>query len=114
MIGSSPTPTDVNKLDRRHIGRLRERQLSDRREGGGGGGAKSFGGKKAWSSINHKILFGIKHQKRLHRALALWYLTLVTTLLIFNYSKLPAIETNRIWLIVVVLAQKTWIALKHS
>ncbi len=49
----------------------RERQLFDRRVGGGGVGAKSYDSKNAWSSINHKILFGIKHPKRLHRAFRL-------------------------------------------
>ncbi len=29
----------------------------ERRGGGGGGGAKSYDGEKAWSSINHSILF---------------------------------------------------------
>jgi hypothetical protein len=33
----------------------KERQLADER-GGGVGGAKSYGGEKAWSSINYSIL----------------------------------------------------------
>ncbi len=61
-FGSYPTPpSPVSKLDRRHTGRRRKRDnlLSERgREGGGG--AKSFDGEKAWSSINHSILFAVR------------------------------------------------------
>jgi hypothetical protein len=56
--GSSPTPSPlpVIKLDRRHIGRLRKRDNLLTGDGGGGGGkAKSYDGKKAWSSINHSV-----------------------------------------------------------
>jgi hypothetical protein len=36
----------------------RKKQLVDGRGGGGGeGGAKTYDGEKAWSSINHSILF---------------------------------------------------------
>jgi hypothetical protein len=37
-----------------------ERQLAHGREGGGG--AKSYDGKKAWSSINYSILSAISYQ----------------------------------------------------
>jgi hypothetical protein len=58
---SLPPPSPVSKRDRQHTGRLRKRQLADGRErGGGGGGAKSHRSEKAWSSINHSILFGYK------------------------------------------------------
>jgi hypothetical protein len=34
-------------------------ELSDGKGGGGRGGANSYGGEKAWSSINHSILFAL-------------------------------------------------------
>jgi hypothetical protein len=34
------------------------------RAGGSGGGAKSYDGKKAWSSINHSILSGLSNYQR--------------------------------------------------
>ncbi len=60
-FGSSPTPSlhsPVSKLDHRHKGRLRKRNnlLMGVGKGGGGWGAKSFGRKKARSSINYLIL----------------------------------------------------------
>jgi hypothetical protein len=47
----------VRKLNRRHTGRLRERDdILTGERGGGGGGAKSCERKKTWSSINHSTL----------------------------------------------------------
>jgi hypothetical protein len=61
-FGSSPThsltPSPVNKLDRRHTGRLRKRD-SLMAGKGGGLGAESYDCKKAWSSVNHSILSAV-------------------------------------------------------
>jgi hypothetical protein len=62
-FGSSPSPSPVSKLDRRHKGPRKtekERQLAEGRRwvAGGGRGAESHDCKKAWSSINHSILSG--------------------------------------------------------
>jgi hypothetical protein len=57
----SPPP---RQLDRRHTGRLRKIDNFLTGEGGwDGGGAKSWDGEKAWSSINHSILFGCSYEK---------------------------------------------------
>jgi hypothetical protein len=49
-----PPPSHISKLDRRHIGKLRENLLTG--EEVGGVGAKSYDGEKAWSAITHLIL----------------------------------------------------------
>jgi hypothetical protein len=49
------------KLDRRHAGRLRKRDLADGRVWrgeGDGGGAKSYGGREIRVLYNHSILSG--------------------------------------------------------
>jgi hypothetical protein len=59
MILPCPLPLytlALSKLDRRHTGRLRKREMVGGRGGGGGGEAKSHDSKKAWPSINHSIL----------------------------------------------------------
>ncbi len=50
-FGSSPNPSAVGKLDRRHTGSLRKRTTRWLWRG-----AKSYDGEKAWSSIYHSIL----------------------------------------------------------
>ncbi len=53
---SSPPPSPVSKLGRRHRGRLRKRDKLLTGEGVGSGvGAKSYDGEKAWSLINHSV-----------------------------------------------------------
>jgi hypothetical protein len=61
----SPPPPSGSKLDRRHIGRLREKEklLADRKRGRGGGGAKLYDSEKALSSINHLILSGLEPKR---------------------------------------------------
>ncbi len=49
----SSLPSPVSKLDRRHTGRLRKRENFLTEEGAGGGRSR----KKAYSSINHSLLF---------------------------------------------------------
>jgi hypothetical protein len=57
-LGSSPTPSPpASQLDCRHTGRLRNRD--NLLTGGGGRGAESYDRKKAWSSINHSILYAL-------------------------------------------------------
>ncbi len=59
LLAHPPTPSPVSKLDRRHTGRLRNRDnmlTSDGGEGGGGQWAESYEHKKTFSSMNHSIL----------------------------------------------------------
>ncbi len=53
--GSSPTPSPASKLDRRHTGRQRKRDILSR---GWVGEKPTYDPKKAWSTINHSILSG--------------------------------------------------------
>ncbi len=61
-LAPRPSPSLFNKLDQRHIGRLRKRDKLLTGEGEGGGrGAKSHDCKRAWSSLNHSILSIVLH-----------------------------------------------------
>jgi hypothetical protein len=57
-----PLPSSpFSKLDRRHTGRLRNRDnLLTWGGGGGEEGGKSYDRKKAWSSITHLILYELR------------------------------------------------------
>jgi hypothetical protein len=55
----TPSRSPVRKLDRRHKGDEKERQLFTGGEGGGRG-TKSYDREEAWPSINHTILSGVQ------------------------------------------------------
>ncbi len=61
-FGFSPTPSPpptASKLDQRHTGKLRKRDIfADGRGGEGGQEAESYDRKNAWSSTNHSMLSG--------------------------------------------------------
>ncbi len=100
-FGSSPTPTPVSKLSLvLSLPVSRRSSLVTQEGGGSGGGDKSYDGEKAWSSINHSILFGLKILSMSH----VWFVfnckMTTSPVMVLLGQKLYMKETPRRWITV--------------